>query len=69
MTKEQIKGEFLRDECDLMQAIEMLQDNCLLSPREAEELVYEWEDEKKPSETGNKRYPREEDDEDNDEGA
>ncbi len=44
MTKEQIKAEYLRGECDTIHAIEMLEKYCGMSSFEAEAEVYGWED-------------------------
>jgi hypothetical protein len=44
MTEQQIRSEYLCGECDLIHAIEMLQEYCGMSSREAEEIVYKWED-------------------------
>jgi hypothetical protein len=40
----QTRAEYLRGECDLIHAIEMLQSHCGMSSREAETEVYSWED-------------------------
>lgn len=44
MTLEQIKAEYLRGECDQIHAIEMLEEHCGMSFREAETEVDSWED-------------------------
>lgn len=64
---DKIKAAFISGEIDLISAIDKIQDNAY-SAKEAEKMVYEWKDNIK-YETGNKRYPREEDDENNEEGA
>jgi hypothetical protein len=44
MTVAQIKEEYLRGECSLIDAIEMLQRQCGMSSPEAEAEVYSWEE-------------------------
>lgn len=44
MTLAQIKAEYLRGECDTIHAIEMLEEHCGMSSRDAETEVYSWED-------------------------
>jgi hypothetical protein len=45
MSLDQIKSEYLRGECDSLYAIEMLQEHCSMTSREAETEVYSWEEE------------------------
>lgn len=49
ITKQQIKAEFLAGEISLIQAILLLQTEWDYSSYEAEDVVYEWDNEAKDS--------------------